>query len=466
MVLRRWSTALGAAILSLTAIANARADVRLPRVISDNMVLQQKKPIHIWGWAAEGEKVTVKFNGRTATTRAQDGKWSVMLAPVAAGGPWTMTIAGKNTISLENILVGEVWVCSGQSNMQFPLVAAANGKEAVAEANDPELRLFEVAPASNLIADDPKEDLPTGSWTATTPATAPGFSAVGYFCARALRQALHVPVGMINVSWGGTAVEPWTSRPALQAEHAYNYIWRNAANAPSVLYNGMIAPITPFAIEGALWYQGESNAGDPTAYRTRFPGMIENWRAVWNVGDFPFLLVQLAPFMKINSEPEESNWAALREAQTLATKVLPRVGMAVITDVGEEKDIHPRKKQPVGERLALLARKIAYHQKIVASGPTYRSMHVAGNRAILRFGNVGAGLEVHGDKLTGFAIAGKDHKFVWANAVIEGATVVVSSPEVARPTAVRYGWANFPVVNLWNKDGLPADPFRTDAPTE
>jgi sialate O-acetylesterase len=239
----------------------------------------------------------------------------------------------------------------------------------------------------------------------------------------------------------------------------------------------MLAPLVPYTIRGAIWYQGESNAGNPARYRTLMPGMIRDWRQAWGIRDFPFLIVQLAPFMAIRPEPSESSWAGLREAQWLTTKALPNVGMAVITDVGQVEDIHPRKKQEVGERLALLARRIAYGEKIVAMGPTFKSMTVQGDRAILRFDNVGKGLEVRGsvdsggrsipgDRLTGFALAGADGRFVWADAKIVGETVVVSSPQVERPVAVRFGWADYPVVNLWNRDGLPAAPFRTDAPTK
>jgi sialate O-acetylesterase len=235
-------------------------------------------------------------------------------------------------------------------------------------------------------------------------------------------------------------------------------------NAPAVLYNGMIAPLLSYVIKGAIWYQGESNAGRAYQYRSLLSTMIRNWREAWGVGPFPFLIVELAPFMAIRSEPEESAWAELREAQHAVTKVLPNVGVAVITDAGDERDIHPKNKEPAGERLALAARRLAYGENVAASGPTYRAMRVALGKAIVSFEHVGKGLEVRGPRLTGFAIAGADKKFVWADAVVEGDVVVVSSPNVPAPAHVRFGWANYPVVNLWNKDGLPAAPFRTDAP--
>ncbi len=231
---------------------------------------------------------------------------------------------------------------------------------------------------------------------------------------------------------------------------------------PTELYNGMIAPLTNYTIKGAIWYQGESNAGRAEQYRFLFADMIRNWRSDWNQGNFPFLLVQLAPFMPAKKSPGESSWAELREAQLHATKILPNVGMAVITDVGEQGDIHPKKKKPVGERLALAAREIAYGQKIVSSGPTFQKMRVKGDKAILTFVNVGGGLVARDGELKGFSIAGPDQRFVWADAKIDGKDIVVSSPEVKTPVAVRYGWADFPDVNLWNKDGLPATPFRTD----
>jgi sialate O-acetylesterase len=231
---------------------------------------------------------------------------------------------------------------------------------------------------------------------------------------------------------------------------------------PTELYDGMIAPLIPYAIKGAIWYQGESNAGRAEQYRTLFADMIKNWRRDWGQGDFPFLEVQLAPFRDIKDQPGESDWAELREAQSLATKTLPKVGMAVITDVGEEKDIHPKKKEPVGGRLALAARKIAYSERVVYSGPSYKRLKIEGNKAVVYFANVGSGLEARGGELKGFAICGEDKKWVWAKAEIVKDRVIVSNAEVAKPVAVRFGWADYPVVNLWNKEGLPASPFRTD----
>ena len=449
-----WATAAGAAVVPAA-------------LFSDNAVLQQGIPAPVWGFADNGEKVTVRFQDQELSTVAKDGKWMVRLAPLKAGGPFSMTITGSNTIELANILVGEVWVCSGQSNMQFGLQSAANGSEAVASATNPNIRLFSVPLKTSYTPLDSIQS----SWALCSPETAKSFTAVGYFFGRGLSKALGVPVGLINSSWGGTFAETWVSPEGFKALPDYAG-WIAEANAkkpegpnnPSVLYNAMINPLIPYAIKGAIWYQGESNAGAAFKYRTLFPTMIKSWRDGWGEGDFTFLFVQLAPFMKINPEPEESAWAELREAQLLTTKTSPKAGMAVITDLGDPVDIHPKQKDPVGARLALAARKIAYGQDIVYSGPIYKGMKRRGGSITLYFDNVGGGLLVAKDgELKGFAVAGADREFVWATAtIVNGNKVVVKSPSVPNPVAARYGWANCPVVNLWNKDGLPASPFRTD----
>ncbi|MCU0785686.1 MAG: sialate O-acetylesterase, partial [Verrucomicrobia bacterium] len=427
---------------------------------------------------------------------AHNLKWSLKLRALKAGGPDTLTLSTKTqTRQLTNVLVGEVWVCSGQSNMEFPLSRAFQPEADIATATNGLIRLFHVPKA--------KMDSPTigikASWQVCSPQAVPNFTAVGYYFGRDLQAARKVPVGLIQSDWGGSPAEAWMSREALeinpryQAEilDSYSIAEKNSRKAlvayeiekaeaaknnqefkkrapglgwkPSELYNGMIAPLIPYAIQGAIWYQGESNAGRAEQYRTLFPDMIRNWRRDWGRDDFPFLCVQLAPFKAIQEQPQESDWAELREAQLLATKVLPKVGMAVITDVGEENDIHPKKKAPVGARLALAARAMAYGEKITFSGPIYRDMKVESDKIILRFDHVGQGLEARAGELKGFALCGEDRKFVLAKAeILSNNTVAVSSPEVARPVAVRFGWANYPVVNLWNKDGLPASPFRTD----
>lgn len=504
ILIQRWASS---AVTGLVLLAGPAAwgTVKPHALFSEGAVLQREMRVPVWGTAKDGEKVTVKFQDQTVSTTARDGQWRVQLEPLRAGGPFTMTVAGDNTVEIRNLLVGEVYVCSGQSNMEWPLAAAANGREAVAHSRDRLLRLFTVP---HTISNSPLRDV-DGQWKECGPDTVGGFSAVGYFFGRELRRALHVPVGLINSSWGGTPAEAWTSHttlernPTLQpilARHdqaLQRYIpalttYREAVdgyiqavqkardegrelpkppampdnpenqNSPSLLYNGMIVPLQPYAIRGVIWYQGESNAGRAVEYQTLFPAMIRNWRQDWGEGDFPFLFVQLAPFMKIEASPQESAWAELREAQRLTTLTLPQTAMAVITDVGEENDIHPRKKEPVGARLARAARALAYHEAVEYSGPAYQSMRVEGDRIVLQFQHTEGGLVARGGALRGFTIAGEDRKFVNARAEIRGDTVVVFSPEVSHPLAVRYGWANYPVVNLWNGAGFPASPFRTD----
>ncbi|MCX8036534.1 MAG: DUF1080 domain-containing protein [Candidatus Sumerlaeia bacterium] len=489
---RKQGFRLGLCLIVLAALS-ARAEVRLPHLLSDGMVLQQGAPIRIWGWADEGEQVAVQFLNQTDTTIASRGKWMITLQPVKAGGPYELTVYGKNTpkpIVIKDVYVGEVWVCSGQSNMQWALSQVENAEQHIAAAKNPNLHLFYVP---RVKSDVPLDDT-SATWKVCTPESARDFSAVAYFFGRDLQKALGVPVGLIHTCWGGSPAEVWCKESVLASNPLLKPILDNYAAAqanyekakaaydaakskakkdgkpaaqpprapwkPCELYNGMIAPLLPYSIKGAIWYQGESNAGRAQEYRVLFPAMIQNWRRDWNCGEFPFLAVQLAPFMAVKDQPSESNWAELREAQFLATKVLPNVGLAVITDVGDPNDIHPKKKEPVGARLALAARGIAYGEKIEYSGPVFKSLRASGNRLVLSFDHVGKGLESRGGPLKGFAIAGEDGKWVWADAEIKGKTVVVSAAGVAKPVAVRYGWADCPVVNLWNKDGLPACPFQ------
>ena len=477
---------------SLLLLGSARADVRLPALFTDHMVLQQEMQVPVWGWADDGESVTVEFRGKKVSTVAKAGKWSVKLAKQKPGAPGALVVAGKNNrLEINDVVVGEVWIASGQSNMEWPLARSFESTNDIASSGNPDLRLFTVPKLKAVV---PVADV-KGNWQLAAPDTVPNFSAVGYYFGRALQQARKVPVGIIHTSWGGSPAEVWMSEEMLRSTEEYQHdildtfpaawrayqktktqaekegkpapwpIWR-----PCELYNGMIAPLIPYAIRGAIWYQGESNAGRAWQYRRLYADMIRNWRQDWKQGDFTFLAVQLAPWDKnrkrsieeITAAPGDSDWAELREAQDLSTKTLPNVGVAVITDVGDKDDIHPTKKAPVGERLALAARVIAYKEKITGSGPVYRSAKFSKGKAELSFDNVGQGLEARGGKLQGFAIAGADQKFVWADASIEGSKVVVSSPAVAEPVAVRYGWSDNPVVNLWNKEGLPASPFRTD----
>ena len=438
-------------ILLIMLAVSAGATVTPWGLFTDNAVLQQGISVPVWGLASDGEKVTVKFQGQVVSTTAHNGHWMLRLKPLKAGGPFTMTISGENTIELKNILVGEVWVCSGQSNMAWQVKNTENAQAAIDSSKDPMIRLYTMPHGAKFTN-------PTAVWQECNPDTTPTFSAVGYFFGKHLRQALKVPVGLINSSVGGTPADAWTSRTALMANPELKDIVEKPWTRASYLYNGMIAPLQPYAIEGTIWYQGESNAGRAYQYRTLFPAMIECWRDEWGQGDFPFLFVQLAPFGTNAAEPA---WAELREAQLLTAQHDPKTAMAVIMDIGEEKNIHPVKKDPVGARLALAARAIGYGQKLVYSGPVYRSMKIEGDKAILSFNSVGNGLAADGD-LKGFTIAGEDQKFVLAMAQIQDDKVIVSSPEVAKPMAVRYGWANCPEVNLFNQNGLPATPFRTD----
>ncbi len=434
-----------ALLLIISLATSTSAAVKPNGLFSDNAVLQQGMRLPVWGTADTGEKVMVEFQGQKASTTASAGMWMVHLNPLKAGGPFTMKI---NDQEIKNLLVGEVWVCSGQSNMGFTLDRADNAQEAIGASKDPMLRLYTV-PRANKLQELPK------AWKESSAESAPAFSAVAYFFGKHLRQALKVPVGLINTSVGGTPIEQWTSSHAL----------KSVPGAPSGarssnLYNGMVAPLIPYGIKGAIWYQGEANDSRAYAYRTLLPTMIEDWRKAWGQGDFPFLIVQLAPFGKVKRLP--GSWPELREAQLLTVQKAPKTGMAVIADIGTEDNIHPTIKEPVGERLTLAARAIAYGEKIPYSGPIYKSMKVDGNKAVLSFDHVNGGLVAKGGTLTGFTICGDGNKFVSAQAEIVGKNVIVTSPEVSKPVSVRYGWSDWMVVNLWNKAGLPASPFRTD----
>jgi len=637
---KKWTT-----LLLILFAATLNAQVKLSPLFSNNMVLQQGMEIPVWGWSSPGEKITVTLEKGKVTAKAnKEGKWALKLPAMNYGGPFTMTIKGKNLVVLENILIGEVWVCSGQSNMEFNMLSVKNSDAEIAASNYPDIRLFTV---KRRISGSQQDQLEEGEWVKCSPATTPRFSAVAYFFGRELNQKLKVPIGLINTSWGGTVAETWTSEQMiaqnpdfanqlaqlkkvdlddyarsierevrervgetstvdlgmrgdqplwadlefndsawktmelpgyiesnglqgvdgiiwfrreieitpveagkeatlflakvndsdntfingklvgstkLQAEKSRIYpiaagilkpgknvltvqmedvggmggvygdpatlklqcenrviplggSWRykvglvkfntvlSPNSYPTLLYNGMIHPLVPYGIRGAIWYQGEGNAGRAKQYQRVFPDLIKDWRNHWNQGEFPFLFVQLANFMKADSIPQESAWAELREAQTM-TLSLPNTGMAVITDVGDALDIHPKDKQTVGNRLALSALKAAYKQEILFTGPVYKAMTINGNRVTITFDQTGDGLKIK-DKygyLKGFALAGEDHKFYWAAGNLTGKnTIEVSSPEVKNPVAVRYGWGNNPDdANLYNSGDLPASPFRSD----
>lgn len=496
------------ALLLIASVAHA--EVKLPAVIGDHMVLQREATVPVWGWADAGEKVTVTFGDqKVEATTGADGRWRIDLKGLKAGGPFEMTIAGKNTIVVKDILVGEVWVGSGQSNMAMSVSNSRNSQEEIAAAKFPKIRLFSVTRAT---AAEPQTDV-KGQWVECSPETVGGFSAAAYFFGRDLHKALDLPIGLIHTSWGGTPAEAWTSKTGLEAVPDFQPIferdktlmenypkakenfeknkeqlmakWKEAtekakaagkqpprqpkapdspekdSHRPAVLYNAMIAPLIPYAIRGAIWYQGESNSGRAYQYRKLFPNMITDWRKNWGQGDFPFIFVQLANFMATKDQPADSAWAELREAQTM-TLSLPKTGQAVIIDIGEGDNIHPKNKQDVGLRLSLAAQALVYGKEIVYSGPMFEALKIDGAKARVKFKHAGGGLVAKGEKLTGFAIAGEDKKFVWADATIEGDCVVLSAKDVAAPVAVRYAWADNPVCSLYNKEGLPACPFRTD----
>jgi sialate O-acetylesterase len=492
------------------------SEVTLPRVIGSNMVLQRDMQVPIWGWASAGEEVTVTLSTEaedaepiSTTTAVADaeGNWQTKLPATQAGGPYTLRITGSNTLELTNVLFGEVWVCSGQSNMQWPVSASKDSEAEIAAGMYPKIRLFYVPRVPLGV---PQRDV-EADWHETTPQTIAGFSAVAYYFGRKLYKNLDVPIGLINTSWGGTRIEPWTPPVGLEAVPALATISKEVQDVqanyraqlpqkmkdieawiaetrkaletdapltpmpdnthplkhqgrPTALYNGMVHPIIPYAIRGALWYQGESNLRDGMLYHEKMKALINGWREVWGQGDFPFYFVQLAPFNYGGRNASPFFLPQIWEAQT-ATLVLPNTGMAVTTDIGNLRDIHPRNKQEVGRRLALWALAKTYgREDVTHSGPLYKSMAVESNTIRLTFDAIGSGLMSRDEKpLTWFEIAGDDKQFVEAQATIDGDTIVVSSDAIANPAAVRFGWHQSAEPNFVNNEGLPASPFRTDS---
>jgi sialate O-acetylesterase len=491
-------------LLSLTTAG--LAEVKLPKVLSDHMVLQRDAPIHIWGWADPGEQVTISLLSQKQTVAAGDlGKWSVFLAPQPAGGPYNITVGGNNTITISDVLIGDVWFASGQSNMEMPLkgfpgsAVLKDGLQEIANATQPQIRLLRVhqRPSNHPLPDlvDPDE-----VWTLCTPETAADFSAVAYFFGREIQQREKVPVGLIDDTWGGTPVEAWVSLDGLSADASLMPVfqeWSKMADmtadttaiiarekreteaaklanqplpqhpwhpnpdswAPAYLYNGMVAPFIDFGIKGVIWYQGESNSRKAMApmYSRVFPTLIYDWRSKWREGDFPFLYAQISSFTSNESE----QWGVIRDAQRRALS-LTNTGMAVTLDVGQADNVHPPDKQTVGHRLALAARDLAYGEQIEYSGPLFRQAVTEGASMRVWFDH-GEGLTAKGGALTGFETAGDDHKFVPASAKIDYDQVVVSAPEVKSPRFVRYAWANFSTANLYNSAGLPASTFSSES---
>jgi sialate O-acetylesterase len=498
-------------LLALVALGGgARADVRLPAMFSDNMVLQRETSAAFWGWASPGEKISVtgSWGATAATVAAADGMWRLKLKTPAAGGPLTVTIKGQNTIVLKNVLAGEVWLCSGQSNMGMTVNGVTNAAAEMAAANYPQIRLLSV----NLTtANEPQTECKVRGWEVCAPTNVGPFTAAGYFFGRKLHKDLKVPIGLINSSWGGTCIEAWTSWESQQADPAMQELKKNwdkrdetytpeadqkqfeadkkalaawnkgdkkspaprprlqgqprkSQNYPANLFNAMINPLVPFAIKGAIWYQGEGNAGRGKEYRVQMERLIVNWRTLWGY-EFPVYFVQLPNFMAPWKSPvEDGGWPQIRESFAKTAKEVPNTGMAITIDIGEESNIHPLNKQDVGDRLGRVALAKTYGLKGFAwCGPVAESCQFGGGKARIRFDTGGAPLAVKGGgSLTGFALTGSDGNTVAADAAIEGQdTVVVSSPKVTEPVMVHYAWANNPVgVNLFNAEGLPASPFR------
>ena len=507
---RRYAPLSIVAVVLITLATNVGlAHVRLPKVFGSGMVLQRDRPIPVWGWADPGEEVRVDLGAGmdiSATTRADDdGRWRLDLPATPAGGPHTMTVSSHETVVFDDILIGEVWLCSGQSNMQWSFRSGVNnGDEELAAAEYPRIRLMTVPMRP---AGSPMDDV-DASWSACTPETVKSFSAVGYFFGRQLHRQLGVPVGLINSSWGGTRIEPWVppsgfaqvpalgdvietiaeanaknetatreSLPAIEswlaavkkAEVDGNPLppapqlpghALNSNRQPTGLYNGMIHALVPFALRGAIWYQGESNVGEGMRYYELMKALIRGWRGLWAQGDFPFYFVQLAPWSRYKDGGLEGIW----EAQQAALSI-PNTGMAITTDLVDNiDDIHPRNKLDVGKRLARWALAKTYGQTGGAySGPLYHHQEIKGSTIRLHFEHVGDGLAARdGQPLDSFQISGEDRQFVDAKAVVDGKTIVVSSPEVPRPLSARFGWHRTDMPNLVNSEGLPAAPFRTD----
>jgi len=471
--------ALGLATVFVYLVTSAFAQVKLPAIFANNMVLQQQSDAPIWGWSSPGEKIVVNgnwMNAKAATTHANSsGKWMVKVKTPPAGGPYTLTIQGNETLVLKDIMIGEVWICSGQSNMEMPVqgwgdkTPIVNSIEEIQNANYPKIRIFTVKRDMSLT---PQEDV-TGTWAAVSPETVANFSATAYFFGRTLYQNLNVPIGLIHASWGGTVAEAWTSGSALRALGDFDQTLDKMdslqlsqaddqkatnKNAPTVLYNAMIAPLIPFGIKGAIWYQGEANVSRAEQYERLFPTLIRDWRNRWNEGKFPFYFVQIAPF---NYKGDSTAAAALRDAQR-KTLSLPNTGMAVTLDIGNIDNIHPANKQDVGKRLSLWALAKTYGKSISYTGPLYKSKKRKGNTIILSFDGAKNGLVAKGGALDLFEIAGEDHNFVPASATIQGNKIIVHAEQVLNPEEVRFAWRDVSEPHLFNTEGLPASSFTTE----
>lgn len=455
--------------VSVISTGTIFGQVKLPAIFGDNMVLQQQTQAAIWGLAAKNStvKVTTSWNNKSYTAKAgSDGKWKLKVATPSAGGPFEVSISDGTTLKLKNVMIGEVWVCSGQSNMEMPVKGymsqpVLGSNESIATSSNPAIRLFTVKKASSL---QPLDDV-TGSWKTCEPENVSEFSATAYFFGLMLNKALKVPVGLINTSWGGTRIEPWMSEAGFKNFDFVKLSDKNQQGTiniqtPTVLYNAMINPLVGYGIRGAIWYQGESNRNEASQYEKLLPGMIENWRSVWGVGDFPFYYVQIAPF---DYGPTGLNSAFLREAQLKASTAIPGIGMACIMDIGEKDIIHPANKKAGSDRLAYLALVNTYGKTgFAASGPVLKDMTVSGQVVKLTFNNAVNGLTSFGKELACFEIAGANKRFYPAKAFITGGGITLICPFVSEPIAVRYAFKDFIVGDLFNTEGLPASSFRTD----
>jgi len=505
------------ALVFLGNVISTRADVRLPAILGSNMVVQQDQPLQFWGWADPGEKITIKIGDQEVGSAVGQGTapWSVNIPPQKEGPIPDITVTGNNSVTLTNVVAGDVWLCSGQSNMDLALNRATNGPAEIAAANYPQIRLFHVGPipappaqpgASPVPSTGPQDDC-KGEWVICSPQTVEKFSGVGYFFGRDLQQKLNKPIGLIQSSVGGTPIEYWMDSKSLNADpnldprqgyaaeyplrmniyQQYVTSWKKkaedaqAANTPippqppapltpdqvykgfSTLYNKMIHPLISYRLKGVVWYQGETNSQRAFQYRSLLSNMITSWRTAWGQNDLPFIVVQIANFDAGYLQP--GAWAELREAQALAAKEVPNCGLVVTADTGGLKgNLHPPDKQDPGKRCALSALKLAYGQDVVSSGPTFESAQFIDAKAIVKLTNLGSGLMTKdGAPPQGFSLAGDDHQFYPADAAIQDDTVVVTSAQVTKPVAVRYGWADNPNCTLYNKEELPAVPFRSDS---
>ncbi|WP_269523130.1 sialate O-acetylesterase [Coraliomargarita parva] len=493
-------------IAVLGAIATSHAEIKMPSIFGHRMVLQRDMQTPIWGTADPGEEVIVEIGEQRHQTQADaQGAWKVLLTPMPAGGPYLLKVKGKNTLTFNDVLMGDIWICAGQSNMQWPVMYSKNAPLEIATANYPEIRLLTFPVQGRQ---EPQIYFKE-TWQACTPRSAKAFSGVGYFFGRDIHKATNVPIGLVDISWGSSAIESWIDRETLEAtgvsdeyiatkekraaeytdeEHAKRVAeyrtnmeeWKQTKSGqrpeppkdprynqyrPANIYNGMLYGAIGYGIKGAIWYQGESNARNAEAYHTLFPTMIEMMREDWDQGDFPFYWVQLTSFRFQPKEPGNDSWARLREAQTMTLDKLPNVGQAVTLDAGEVYTIHPEDKQTVAHRLARLALAKDYgFNEIPCESPRFKSMEIQGSKALLTFDHVDKGLHAYDSKeVKGFAIAGEDMNFVWADAKVTGKdSIEVWSDSIKAPVAVRYAWAQNPDANVRDRNSLLLTPFRTD----